>query len=367
MPADAIVPRLQAGPFRVKSGIDLNTALRLVADLESLGAVCSIVDNAGRAVPRTQYAAPRLATQPPTGSLQPAQGMAQAQAGGRAQAGAGPQAQASPPVQAQGATPAAAHPAKPRPGSQSELKSGLAAALAAEPAQELGALSQGSAALSLATLDGEEEPQRRPGSTTAASSRDDYRAFAPPQEEAQALQLAMPVGSRGAHAAPPAKAPEPEAYLEDQAPPAEDVQAASRPVLAATGSRQPQPAPSSTSPGESPVARVRRALADSERVRFAAGILLALLLGFVPAHVFASIRERSGFAELDREVRQAYEQATDIEEWNALDGYREAMRERKETQRRNIALSSILVWALAGGALGYLWFRKIDWDRLRPP
>ena len=58
-----------------------------------------------------------------------------------------------------------------------------------------------------------------------------------------------------------------------------------------------------------PVAIVRApgrlGVLGDERVRFAAGVLVAILLGFVPAHVIASMRERSAYHAIDAKRRPA--------------------------------------------------------------
>ena len=37
---------------------------------------------------------------------------------------------------------------------------------------------------------------------------------------------------------------------------------------------------------------------------------------------------------------------------------------RKRDERQTIAITSVLMWAAASGGLAFVWFRKIDWDRV---
>jgi hypothetical protein len=76
--------------------------------------------------------------------------------------------------------------------------------------------------------------------------------------------------------------------------------------------------------GSSPVASwlsEPRSLMAAPRVRLATGVVLAIVLGFLPAGLIAALREH-----------------------------------------RMIDLTSLLIWAVAGSAIGYVWFRKIRWD-----
>ena len=101
----------------------------------------------------------------------------------------------------------------------------------------------------------------------------------------------------------------------------------------------------------------------SPRVRLAAGVLLAILLGFVPAHLVASFRERSAYRAIDSKVNAAQVIADSPDAYDALDALRtDQLREKRHAQQM-IALTSLLIWAAAGGGLAYAWFRRVPWDR----
>lgn len=106
------------------------------------------------------------------------------------------------------------------------------------------------------------------------------------------------------------------------------------------------------------------AAAEMPRSRFAAGILLAIILGFIPAHFIASMREGSAFTKIDAQITATQSAADTPEMYAALDPFREAQLARKESERRSIALQSMLIWAVVAAGLGYVWFQRIPWDRM---
>ncbi|MEO7730047.1 MAG: hypothetical protein ABIY55_03675, partial [Kofleriaceae bacterium] len=99
------------------------------------------------------------------------------------------------------------------------------------------------------------------------------------------------------------------------------------------------------------------------RARLAAGVLLSILLGFVPAMIVASVREGRAFRAIDAKV-SAIQRAVDSEDgYDALDGFRAEQLRQKRSARQMIALTSMLIWAVAGGGLAYVWFKRVPWDR----
>ncbi len=321
LPASEIARHMSAGRFRVKSGVDRETAERLVADLEALGAMCMVVDEAGNVLPRRRPTAPEPA---------------------------------------------------PRTEQPVKMETGLSAALHDSSQQDLGALGAASAPLSLATLDGEEEKPREQKQAVHAFSASD---FAPPEAEEQELVLAVAVEKRSPP--PQSMAPPVTAASIADSPPVEDEAIVSSPPPREaygepplTGGYGVAPAPAGKparprrpkTPGENPLIRMRGMIADSPLIRLGVGVVAALLIGFLPAHLFASARESSAFSEIDSETKAHQSQVTDVDEWNALDEYRKHQLDRKDSKRTSIALSAVFVWAALSGVLAFLWFRKIDWD-----
>ncbi|MGN6104218.1 MAG: hypothetical protein ACTHU0_03870 [Kofleriaceae bacterium] len=100
------------------------------------------------------------------------------------------------------------------------------------------------------------------------------------------------------------------------------------------------------------------------RWQFAAGIAVAIVLGFVPAHFVAEVREGSAFREIDRRVEAMQASVDSPETYAALDGFRATQLARKQNERRNIALASLGIWAVVGAGLAFVWFRRVPWDRL---
>ena len=314
---------MSVGRFRVKSGIGRETAELLVADLESIGAVCTLEDETGRPI-----------------ALAPARSV-----------------------------------------SQSEMQSGLAAAAYGSPGQDLGALATNSDGLALATLDGEDD-RPAPGPESVAAF--EPSAFAPPDAGEADLQLAVELNHKPA--APASMQPE-HAYADDGIGPvvsgaavpagmdATNVPGAMGQPAMGMGSAPMPRAPSvaggtaARSQGLAAAGDLARQglarLSHTPRLRFAVGVFLVLLVGFLPAHVFGVIREGSVYSKIDDQVQAEQESVTDLEAWNALDDSRKAHLERKYSSQRSIALGSIVVWALFGGIIGFVWFRRIDWDEYR--
>ncbi|HEY0989688.1 MAG TPA: hypothetical protein VGD80_21620, partial [Kofleriaceae bacterium] len=99
-------------------------------------------------------------------------------------------------------------------------------------------------------------------------------------------------------------------------------------------------------------------LAASPRARFAVGVVLAIVLGFIPAHIVASMREDRAFRPIDAQVTAVQAAADTLASYNALDGLRAEQLDAKRSARNTIALTSMLMWAAASAAIGFVWFRR---------
>ncbi len=335
LPAADLLARLQKGRFRVKGNIDRELADKYCRDLQILGARCTVEEanphNSQRATP-LPFPAVRPAT-PPAGVHQ--------------------------------------------------YQSGLAAAFSGQqPAASLGALEQEAMSFSLASVDGaDEQPPQRAGS------------FAPP-EAAMSASIGPPPETKGTPAKPRASDKPKDAPLDLFAPPDAqgdelqvDIAADELPKRASTPPpvADAAPPPRTSEPSLQPPARasspalgrasspavqevaVRRAsklgpLGDP-RARFAAGVLLAVLLGFLPAHLVASLRESSAYKDVDSKVLVAQQAADTPEAYAALDRMRADQLRRKESEQRNAAIIAFAIWALVAGGIAFAWFKKIPWDR----
>jgi hypothetical protein len=375
LPAPDLLARLQRGRFRVKGNIDRTVAEQYCRDLERLGARCVIEEatpqNSQRSTP-LPFPAVRPATPPAGVPAAPSRPSAPPSA----LAGIAPSRPSAPPSALAGMEPS--RPATPPSGTQ-QYQSGLAAAFSGEaPAASLGALEQESLSFSLASVDGGDEP-----AAPAAA------AFAPP-----AASLSASIGPPPETAAKPAKRDKPkDVPLDLFAPPdAQDAElkvdiasdeieesARRRPSTPVVG-EEPAPRTSSaqlSSAAEPPARRSQPALqADvavarssklgplgDERVRFVAGVVLAILIGFVPAHVVAAAREKSAYKAIDTKVMAVQQLADTPEAYAALDKMRADQLARKEGEQRNAAIIALAIWALVGGAVAFGWFKKIPWDR----
>src|SRR5690606_32004868 len=228
--------------------------------------------------------------------------------------------------------------------------SGLAAAYGGgSREQELGALADTSA-WQISSLDGSPDDvpttTRDPDELTATATQPatgnwaGADPFAPPEEEREVeVDLA---------AAAPAPAP----------PPSVPANVTFTPRPAPAGSS----AMAATPPATSGLGLLVEKLA-SGRPHFAVGVFLAVLLGFVPAHLVASAREGT-YDELADRVTAQIQEIDSPETWDTAATVREAARSTIASRRTNIAVSSAVVWALSFAGLLYAWRRLIDWDRL---
>ena len=109
---------------------------------------------------------------------------------------------------------------------------------------------------------------------------------------------------------------------------------------------------------------VRRKLGASPRTRLAAGVFLAIVLGFIPADLVASLRERGALRAIDTRVAAVQAAVDSQDSYDALDAFRADQLEAKRSKHRMIVVTAMLVWAVAGGGLGYVWFNRVRWDQV---
>ena len=356
LPAADLAKRMGAGRFRVKANINRATADTYVRALEGLGARVTLEEaRPTQPVPIAPAGSAAPATRPSTSALPPAS-----------------------PGTGNAARPSSSSlpPALPRTMTPQPFVSGLSAAFTDEaPAADLGALGDGSLALS--SLDGNEDnspqggsfnppgaglpasigPATAPPAPAAAKAEPTTDApldlFAPPDAAEAEVEMAL-APEEIEHRARKLNTPPAGVAI---AQPATGSDATSRPMTPAA--RRSAPVPIEEGQGG-----VRAAARETPRARFAAGVVLSILLGFVPAHLIASMREESAFATIDAQVHAAQLQADTPEMYRQLDAFRAAQLSRKESEQRSIAMVSMLIWALAGAGLAYVWFRQIPWERL---
>jgi hypothetical protein len=311
-PQQLILDRLRAGRFPAWSNLDYETARRCSSELESFGLIVTVVDEAAPAAP------PKPATRPP-----------------------------APPI----AAPVAA---APKPAAAPVYTSGLAAAAGGGGGQELGALADVDS-WQIAAIDGSVEEAPPPLRSSAAPSGAAAHAdaveedpFAPPASEREEVELEIPVeqlATTSNAAAQQLAAPPPVASIEPDAPPP---------------SADPLPA------------RVVAAIGEG-RGNLIAGVAVALLLGFLPAHMVGCQREK-GYDEIRESVAAEIALIDSPEAWDNAAVAQAAGQATIESRHSSIVVSSVGLWLLAFGGLLYVWLRVIDWDRLawlagarRPP
>lgn len=356
--APDLITRLQAGRFRVKANVDRATADTFARDLDRLGARCTV--EAANAANSRPTPLPFAAAKPPEPAQRPSK----------------PSLSPSP-------LPPAQKPATTTPPGNPQFSSGLAAAFSAPASDaDLGALAK-LESLSLASVDGsggtdeppaasfappdtmvpasigpapDKKPDKAKPAKPARPKDEPLDLFVPPDAADAALTVELaddaPEHVRKRASTPPAtKAVDP--------PPDVPVVRISSPEL-----RKSQPLPvAAPEPAAASPSRYKHPLADT-RVRFIAGVVLAILIGFVPAHFIAKVREKSAFAEVDHKVEVVQASVDTAEAYSVLDSRRAELLDEKYSDRQNIAIMAMLIWAVCGGAFAFVWFRKIPWDRV---
>lgn len=362
LPVEQLRARIASGRFRVKGNCDRATAESYANDLTRLGATCSIEEATPSNHALTPLPFPAVVVAPSPSPSPPKPALAP-------QLAPKPSGRPTSPPSALASAPSTA----------GNYQSGLAAAFAGDAAGagNLGALESENVTFTLAALDGgADAPSPAPhsfappptgaepsASTSAPSAKQSQSQtpidmFAPPDEGESSLSvdLAPDEAERTARkrtSAPPVN--------EVAAPPPPEAGRHSRASLAAPVSEPARYSrPSLAAPNARASERSQHPLAN-EKVRFVAGVVIALVIGFIPAHIVASSREKTAFAAIDANVVAIQKQAETAEAYAALDQFRTEQLARKADDRRSIAMMALLIWGIAGGAIAYVWFRRIPW------
>jgi hypothetical protein len=257
----------------------------------------------------------------------------------------------------------------------SPLQSGLSAAFNTRAQSESGFDALGGGALSLSSVDGNDDE----GAPTGGSLPSTGGAFGPPPDGAPiAVSLAPDtpppktkpgkVASQPLDLFAPPDAEEAEAKVELAT---DEIEHRARkmstpPVgvaVAAPSQSQPlasTPAMRRSNPSIQPPS-LPASSADMPRGRFAAGVFLSILIGFIPAHLVAASRESTAFNTIDASVNATQNSVEDEDGYRALDGFRDAQLSKKKSERRTIAWQSMLIWAVLGAGAAYVYFRRIPW------
>jgi hypothetical protein len=112
---------------------------------------------------------------------------------------------------------------------------------------------------------------------------------------------------------------------------------------------------------------IMAAQAANLRRRLAAGAVLAVLVGGVPAVLVAGARQNAEFKAIDARVALIQTEADTMEAWTNLDIMRRNQIQRKRTVQRDALTTALAMWIVIGGVAGYAWIRLMPWDRLKPP
>jgi hypothetical protein len=310
-----ILGRLGTGRFRVKANLDLASARRFMEYLESEGALCTIVDDGGDIVARSAQVTPT----PP--------------------ADAGPD----------DFLPLYTPPPGQGPGMQYE--SGLAAGFTgASDSQDLGVLADAAAAssgsLKLSMLDGGNSEAKGGPSAGSVADVSDVEAFLPP-EMLKEVKLEL------------ADEPEAEPDMPEYEAPVH--------TPAPQGFSEPATDDPLESVGQVSQHSAKRSIAPllvSARGRLTLGVLLAFVVGFLISSTVASGMEEGQYSKAHTELESVYAEVDSVETWLELDEVRKTTLDSLERRRKNIVITSLLVWLVTGGLLLFLWLRVVNWERI---
>jgi len=204
----------------------------------------------------------------------------------------------------------------------------------------------------LVSLDGKEE--RPPAKRASAASE---VQFAPPRDDT-VLELDLPPPRRGTTAPQPRPTGPQPRPTGPQSPPRTTGPISAPPPAARTTAPLPPP-PAAPEPG--PIAApapVRGAAPPSPRMVFAGGMALALALAFLPAHLYASMAERS-YDTIRLEVTHTEPAVNDAIYRVELEE-REAAIDRMRRAKIRIGAITAIIWLATAGGLGYAWIRLVQ-------
>ncbi len=339
LPLEDLRSRLARGRFRVKANVDQATGDAYVKDIQLIGGRCSLegaTQAPGQSIP-PPIAVPTLArtTTPPAGVYQ----------------------------------------------------SGLSAAFSGSsiPVADLGALGGGADQYSLASLDGHDGHAGAKMPTSGGSFGPPAAVAAPakaPRPRDVPVELDNPFDSASPDIplAPVDPFRPPDADDDDRpveiaadelehrarrrvsTPPATEVVAAP-PLVGRSSTRSIPPATQLRKPVAVVRPPSRLGFLGDEGNRFAVGVLLAILLGFVPAHLISSSREQDAYQAIDATVDAKQASVTAQDEYDALDAFRARQLDDKRGAKHNAMILAFVIWGLVGGGIAYGWFKRVPWDR----
>ena len=327
VPFQAALQRISSGRFSAKTGLDKSGAAKLASTLESMGLVCSVT-----------LMAPKPATAPP-----PVPGTNSAVLG----VGTSPAAKQVLPQQALSQPPA--------------------------PQQTAESFDTLSGSLSLSMLDGDSDAPIQPAQGSHPEVSPDWDQFRPPDmnSEEKEITLDIPAQALIDQSAPPANFA--------KADPVNDAEISRNVPLAASGSVKStghsQPNAAVTAEKTADLARAgvdrakelfvfcRREIAESERLRFFVGGLLAVLLCFLPTHLIASAMESASYGGAEETLNASYDQLVKSWEYHQMELELEKAKGAASTSRLIIGFVGTTIWMLTAAGFLFLWFRKVNWQR----
>lgn len=319
---EEILSRLEKGRFRIKANLELEAAKSFMLYLEESGALCSIIASSGMAVSRSST----LSRSPPVDTGESLDALTL-------------QTPAPPPDSPPALSP---QPTQPTPAPAPVI------AEASEP---------GFGGMQLSTLDGIDP------STQKAPLDQSDQAFLPPDMAQEDMMLEVDRAPERTPVPPPSEVGMDEEVFDlgapelDTAPNSPQVQPAAVAVRRSAARPSVSVSLSSNKPG------FLEFLANNMRLRFGLGVMVSLLIGFFVMSPIASSREASRYDEPIAELSADYAGADTVFAWDGLEARASDTLDSLKSRRSGIVVTSLIIWLVISGLLGFLWFRVVDWSR----
>ena len=359
VPQDVVEGKIRKGRFRVKANVKISKAKAFVNALEKSGALCSIVSEDGSVLYKTAHVAPKSASQDSSASSKSASSHAmepvpldQANQGFGALASVGESSLGSLGSNLDGGKGLVikkSEVAMPQP--SENIESGTSAdsfELLTNPGMMLSGV-DGSAL----------EDELSEEEFGAALQSDD--SFLPPEAKKKEV---LELDRKGSGLLPVAPAPTPVEKTVPQE--TASLKPETRPEAVSENANRTRAEPSKDE--LPPVEEERKAKADgffaNRLKRRVFGTCFVLGLTFLPVYFWASQKDNRAYEKISAEVIEAQQNIVDERQWENLDSFRKEKTEELNFVRKNTAFTSVVLWSLLAGALGFVFLTRINWDNV---
>jgi len=108
---------------------------------------------------------------------------------------------------------------------------------------------------------------------------------------------------------------------------------------------------------------LRENFIEQPRVHFAVGLVLCVLLAWIPAQVFWGMKVDNAQAELNLAMQEPLSMAKHSEAaWVELPDIGRAQKALVQSRLVNTKITAALLWIVVGVLLGYVYYRRVPWE-----